>query len=76
VNGNGIREIGFWTPRGLVNTLDITTNESTYRTSNSNPLTIIWPMKAVEDRGANEGWILLSNIYVVLFIKGRIVFSV
>jgi len=43
VNGNGIREIGFWTPRGLVNTLDITTDESTYRTSNSNPLTIIWP---------------------------------
>nr|TKS00118.1 hypothetical protein D5086_0000186360 [Populus alba] len=66
VNGNGFREIGFRTPRGLVNTLDLTTNESTYRTSNYNPLTIIWPGDKIYipmcvDRGASEGWIPING---------------
>ena len=66
MNGNGVREIGFRTPGGLVNTLDLTTNESTYRTSNYNPLTIIWPGDKIyipmcADRGASEGWIPING---------------
>ena len=66
MNGNGVREIGFRTPGGLVSTLDLTTNESTYRTSNYNPLTIIWPGDKIyipmcADRGASEGWIPING---------------
>ncbi|CAK7354088.1 unnamed protein product [Dovyalis caffra] len=44
VNGNGGREIGFWTPtEGIVKTLNTTKNMTASSTSNSGLSAVIWP---------------------------------
>ncbi|CAK7354096.1 unnamed protein product [Dovyalis caffra] len=53
VNGNGGRDIGFWTPKELVKTLNSRTNENTFASFNSNLLTIIWPG---DETSIPKGW--------------------
>jgi ionotropic glutamate receptor len=59
VNGNGGREIGFWTStKGIVKTLNSTNNMTAYSGSNSNLSTVIWPG---DTTSVPKGWEIPTN---------------
>nr|XP_034890040.1 glutamate receptor 2.8-like [Populus alba] len=59
VNGNGGREIGFWTStKGIVKTLNSTNNMTAYAGSNSDLSTVIWPG---DTTSVPKGWEIPTN---------------
>ncbi|KAI5556062.1 hypothetical protein BDE02_18G009400 [Populus trichocarpa] len=59
VNGNGGREIGFWTStKGIVKTLNSTNNMTAYSGSNSDLSTVIWPG---DTTSVPKGWEIPTN---------------
>ncbi|KAG6740229.1 hypothetical protein POTOM_055669 [Populus tomentosa] len=59
VNGNGGREIGFWTStKGIVKTLNSTNSMTAYSGSNSDLSTVIWPG---DTTSVPKGWEIPTN---------------
>ncbi|KAG6739151.1 hypothetical protein POTOM_056737 [Populus tomentosa] len=59
VNGNGGREIGFWTStKGIVKTLNSTNTMTAYSGSNSDLSTVIWPG---DTTSVTKGWEIPTN---------------